>query len=130
MPSGVALGGASCAALDVMNAQLRPRSCPACGEKFVPWNLWRVSRWSCISCPHCATKLNRRYDVQLFVMLAAYSLIWTALIFALVWFVGLSLVTLISAIIVPPIALYLVDVATVRLVPAREWRGWLRGYDA
>ena len=108
-----------------MSMKRRPRSCPTCDAAFVPWNLWRVSRWTNISCPQCKSKLNRSYDPQLFLVLAAYVM---GLI-GLVWLMGLSLASLAASVAATAIIVYLLDVFTVRLTPAKEWRGPIRGYD-
>jgi hypothetical protein len=111
------------------------RACPACGHRFVPWNLWRVSRWSCISCPSCKTKLNRNTDLQLFAIVGLNSAVLVALVLgAVLWFgrspyvaVALAFVVMVVVGWLPG---YLLDVATVRLVTARRWRGWLLGYTS
>jgi hypothetical protein len=111
------------------------RACPACGRKFVPWNLWRVSRWSCISCPSCKTKLNRNIDLQLFAIVGLNSAVLAALLLgALLWF-GRSFsvavtIAFVVMVVVGWLPAYLLDVATVRLVVARRWRGWLLGYTS
>src|SRR5437870_2216740 len=43
----------------------RSKTCPACGHRFIPWRIWRVTRWSHIACPACHAQLNRRFDLQL-----------------------------------------------------------------
>src|SRR5438876_5728742 len=40
------------------------RTCPACGHGFIPWRIWRVTRWSQITCPACHVQLNRHFDAQ------------------------------------------------------------------
>ncbi len=37
-------------------------SCPACQHRFIPWTVWKISRWSSIACPACHSKLNRKLD--------------------------------------------------------------------
>ena len=110
------------------------RACPACGHKFVPWNIWRVSRWSCISCPGCKTKLTRSVDLQLFAIIVLNSAVLVAVFLApVLWFERSPYaftIAIVVMVVVGWLPGYLLDVATVRLVTARRWRGWLLGYTS
>jgi hypothetical protein len=99
-----------------------PQTCPACQNRFVPWNLGRVSTWSCIRCPHCNVALNRRRDLRFFVVF----LLEIALI-TLVCNLSLPILDRALAALAVVLVGYSVDVLTVRLVMARQWRG-IRGY--
>jgi len=100
-----------------------PRTCPACGHKFVPWQVWRITRWTNIACPSCHAALNRRLDAQLFLVGTA-ALVVMAL--ASFW-LPLNLATG-AAIYCLCLGLAVVlDALTVRLVRAGAFRG-IRGY--
>ena len=53
----------------VVNTHQHPRCCPSCNHHFVPWSTWQISQWSCLKCPRCGVRLNRRRDAQIFLML-------------------------------------------------------------
>lgn len=96
-------------------------SCPACQHRFVPWAVWRITRWSCIQCPACSCKLNRRFELR-------ESAVFYGIFGALTW--SWYAFALSPAAVVPAgaLLLYLVDVCTVRLVQASSYRR-LAGYE-
>ena len=40
------------------------RNCPSCQHRFVPWEEWKITRWSCMKCPACHAKLNRKFGLR------------------------------------------------------------------
>jgi uncharacterized paraquat-inducible protein A len=99
-----------------------PQSCPACQHRFVPWQVGRISTWSCIHCPRCNAALNRRRDLQFFrVFLPQIASI--TLIFNLP--INVWQRVLVASVVVS--VGYVVDALTVKLMIAKEWRG-IRGY--
>jgi DNA-directed RNA polymerase subunit RPC12/RpoP len=103
---------------------LSPRRCPACGHAFIPWRVWQISRWSCIRCPHCATRLKRRVDLQLLLISCALFVPVLAVTGDLV---AHTLVFWAACMLWASVVL-VVDAMTVKLVIAGKWRG-LRGYE-
>ena len=100
------------------------RSCPVCGYKWVPWNLWRVTRWTSIACPSCKVKLNRDYGVQTLAISLLIGVSLTAV------FIATNSFDIVAVAIAGVSALaYLVDVASVRLV-AQDGRERLGQHDA
>ena len=99
-------------------------SCPACHHRFVPWAVWKITRWSCMNCSACHCKLNRRFAVREIAVSMAFLLAFGAL-YTMVEFsatVALMLVAVASS-------FYLVDVCTVRLFQPRSFRV-VAGYKA
>ena len=97
-------------------------SCPACHHRFIPWSVWKITRWSCMECPVCSCKLNRRFELREDAVFCAWFGAVTWLLF------GFD----ISPVVVLPggaALLYVVDVFTVRLFQARSYRA-LTGYSA
>lgn len=96
--------------------------CPKCSKRFIPWSVWRITRWSCIACPSCGVKLNRRLD-WIFAFLLIAGSILTPVVMAIAfslrahWLVSILLVLLFCALF------WLIDVFTVRLVIAGDKRG-------
>src|SRR3982074_835793 len=110
--------------LDLMSNKGHPRCCPACGHRFLPWGMWRVSIWTCISCPKCDARLTRRRDFQFFALPLPVILFGIAgIIFHLSPTAFLTVGALVIVFIMWPL-----DVLTVRLLPVGKWRGWWRGY--
>ena len=92
-----------------------PQSCPVCRHRFVPWQVGRISSWSCIRCPQCNAALNRHRDLQFFlVFLPQIALI--SLIFDLPINVWLR----ISSASIVVTAGYVIDALTVRLAAAKR----------
>jgi hypothetical protein len=109
--------------------------CPVCDRRFVPWRVCAVSRWTCIRCPHCRAPLNREVNLQLLVVCAVTAFGAVALLYAIfpppLWpfpWPALPPTQSAAAATVLIVTAYLLDVLTVRLVPAGQWRGWL-GYE-
>lgn len=98
------------------------QTCPACRHRFVPWNVGRVSTWSCIRCPRCNTALNRRRDAQFFSVLLLQLALLT-LLFNLPIHTGARVFASLAVIVVG----YIVDALTVKLVAAKQSRG-IRGF--
>lgn len=130
--------------VSVFTMKFPPRACPACGHRFVPWNLWRITRWSCLSCPSCTTKLTRNlFALQLLAALGlTFAVVFGSGLGALLWIkrsrdVALwiersTYVPVTAFVVIAVVGLllgYLLDVATVRLAVA-HWRGWLLGYTS
>ena len=99
------------------------RTCPACGHKFIPWQAWKITRWSNIACPSCQAPLNRKVDAQLFLIAIAA---WLVLTVVNVWLLS-SLAARVVSFFAVVVALELLDTFTMRLVRAGERRG-IRGY--
>ncbi len=55
-------------------------SCPACQHRFIPWTVWKISRWSCIACPACHSKLNRKLDGRAAAIFLVFLLSFGALL--------------------------------------------------
>jgi len=109
-----------------MDTELHPRCCPSCGHRFIPWGSWRISQWSCLRCPSCDVRLNRRRDAQLFLLFIVGMVLIASLV-ALV-FTGFPIVGVIALIVLTVVLVWVVDCLPVRLVVAGRWRG-LRGYE-
>src|ERR1019366_8431793 len=110
-----------------MDTKRHPRCCPACKHHFIPWGVWRISTWTCLPCPKCGVRLNRRRDIQL--VLVAFlmpGIGFFLFVFAAIH--GLPLAIGIALIVLSMFIIWLVDVLTVRLVVAGRWRG-LFGYE-
>ncbi len=41
-----------------MKTSRHPRCCPACGHRFIFWQVWLIDRSTCISCPSCGVRLR------------------------------------------------------------------------
>ena len=53
--------------------------CPVCKTKQSFWKLIRISRWTSITCPQCSSRLNRRQNVQFFLIgVLCIALMWIA----------------------------------------------------
>jgi hypothetical protein len=101
------------------------RPCPRCSMRFVPWRIWAITRWSCISCPACGARLNRRIDWQFAVLLiVGLTLVQLGVLTLVVW---TSWPVWVPSLAVFLVAFWLLDMLTVRLVVAGEKRGIL-GY--
>ena len=106
---------------------LLARKCPNCSARFIPWRVWAITRWSCISCPSCGARLNRRMDWQfgilILVGLSALQIVTSILMASTSWpFWVLGLAVFVGI-------YWLADIATIRLVVAGKPKG-LRGYEA
>ena len=100
--------------------RLLAHACPQCSRPFIPWRVWAITHWSCISCPNCEARLNRKLDWRFgLLLLASISVGQPALGFLLAsgsWpAAALGLAALLAV-------FWLVDVATVRLVVAGKQR--------
>ncbi len=42
--------------------------CPNCNSKLSKLGLFRITAWSSLKCPRCKALLNRRIDLQLFLV--------------------------------------------------------------
>jgi hypothetical protein len=73
-------------------------------------------------CPACGATLNRRRDAQLLLVIMIYCAPSAVLCAGLGW--SWFFIALIGA----PIVGYLIDVHTVQLYHATEWRNWFFGY--
>ena len=111
----------------VMNTHRHSRCCPSCGHHFIPWNTWQISQWSCLKCPSCGARLNRRRDAQFFLMLFVGIILVVSPV--LLMLIGFPIAGVIPLIVIAAFLVWLVDVLTVRLVVAGRWRGF-RGYEA
>ena len=93
-------------------------SCPDCHHRFIPWTVWKITRWSCIKCPICPGKLNRQFELR-------EAAIFYGIFGGLTWLYasGAS-----PAFLVPvgAVLLYVVDVCTVRLTQADAIRNLTR----
>ena len=89
-------------------------SCPRCSAPFIPWRVWAITRWTCISCPACGARLNRRLDLQFAAVLLVGSMLapvgFITLVASTSWLVWLPVLALFL------LAFWLLDVLTVRLV--------------
>jgi hypothetical protein len=85
-----------------------------------------ISRWSCMACPRCGTRLSRRLDLQFLSVTAPLSV---ALVGALVLALASPAVGLMAGMLSLAVA-WVADALTVRLVAAGRWVGWGRGYEA
>jgi hypothetical protein len=89
-------------------------SCPRCSAPFVPWRVWAITRWTCISCPSCGVRLNRRLDLRFLALLIVGSALapvgFITLVASAPWPVW------VPALAVFLLAFWLLDVLTVRLV--------------
>lgn len=104
----------------------KPRCCPACGHSFIPWGVWKISRWSGVKCPKCSTLLIRNYDIQFFTLI--FIIIFGVTVGTMILRV-FSEVSYASVIIFVggAILLFVGDAYTVRLQQAGVFRG-VRGY--
>jgi len=63
--------------------------CPKCSGILNPFNVWLITRWSNTECKKCHTKLNRKINVQVFLitglLLAGYYFLLFLPLF-LLWF--------------------------------------------
>lgn len=104
------------------DAMLRlDHACPGCGVRFVPWRLWRITRWTCISCPSCGIQLGRVLDRRFALLLLGGAVLVplgvTFLIATTPWPVWvLCLLALV-------LIFYLLDVLAVQLVVAGKPKG-------
>jgi hypothetical protein len=95
--------------------------CPACGHRFLPWNTWRITRFSCVPCPGCGEKLNRRIDAQFFLTLAAFAVLGALLVvWALRW--RMPQANFLVFLGIAAVVTWLIDVLTVRLVASEKVR--------
>jgi hypothetical protein len=108
---------------DLMDVKRHSRCCPACGHRFIPWATWRITTWSCLPCPKCGVRLNRRRGIQLVLINLTGVTIYILLLSAFGAVHELSLATGIALIIFAMFITWLVDALTVRLVVAGKWRG-------
>ncbi len=106
--------------------RLSPRHCPSCHSAFIPWRVWSISRWSSIRCPSCRLLLNRKLDLQFFLVIALLCIVITGALFVLRFSVTASLVVGVFGIA----GVWAVDALTVKLVTAGRRISWLRGYEA
>ena len=113
--------------LDFMRSNNAPRCCPACGHRFIPWGSWRISQWSCLPCPSCGVRLNRRHDAQFFVVWVTW-LVVCCLVVAFLPLLGTPVVAVVAMAVVSACVASVVDALTIRLVVAGKWRGLL-GYE-
>ena len=91
--------------------------CPACGSRFVPWSLWRVTRWTFLRCPSCGGRLGRKINLQFLLIVVPTIIILNFIVdLPVAWFYRLALC------IVALVVVYLVDVASVRLVAVENLR--------
>lgn len=91
-------------------------SCPACQHRFIPWKVWKISRWTCIACPACHSKLYRNVDGR---FIAIYSVLYSVflLLFWALLRTGPAYGFLRPLVFVIGAATdYFVDVCTVRLL--------------
>jgi prepilin signal peptidase PulO-like enzyme (type II secretory pathway) len=98
--------------------------CPACQHRFVPWTAWKISRWSCIACPACQAKLNRKFDLRVLAISIPF-------VIALGAAIRLAPTTSLSRVLVLAggiVVFYFIDVCTVRLVQPKSYRG-ISGYE-
>lgn len=98
--------------------------CPACAGSFTPWGVWRVTRWSCMTCPLCGVKLNRALTLKTWAAWIAVGVMlnhalhrpdlsWPAQAF--LWLLGLA-------------GYYVADLLWVRLAQPKSHH-WLAGYE-
>ena len=89
--------------------------CPCCTEKIPGWKVCLITRWTSITCTSCAASLNRRVDLQLFII----GLILTAVVILANNLADTLMIQ--SLIIVGGVAFaWLADSFTVRLVPNQK----------
>ncbi len=100
----------------------KPRCCPVCGHSFIPWSIWKISRWTYINCPNCDARLIRRIDLQLVLICFIY------LIPASIIFLPIPIAWRAAVVLFGFILSSILDALTVRLVKAGKYRGLL-GYD-
>ena len=99
-------------------------TCPQCQHRFRPWNVVRISRWTCIPCPACGVLLNRRVDLRGSALVLGLLLAVAAATMLLP--MGWWLIAVIF-VVVPAVG-WIVDACTVQLyVPTRRRR--FLGYD-
>ena len=98
-------------------------SCPACQHRFIPWTVWKISRWTCMACPACHSRLNRRIDARSAAIFVVFLLVFGAFL-TMTPTHGFSraLVGVTGAVI-----LYFLDVCIVRLLQPASYTT-LRGY--
>ena len=90
---------------------------------FVPWQAWRITRWSCIRCPHCSALLNRKFDLQFLFI----SLFLLASLLPLALSLPIAIRLLLVAILLA--TGFVLDSYTVKLVRAGKRMG-MDGYEA
>jgi hypothetical protein len=112
--------------LSLMDPKSHARSCPACGHHFIPWQTWRISRWSCIACPHCGVRLNRRFDAQMLLMFMLMCFLGAVLVFLAIH--GLPFSVGVALTVAAMFMIWLADIMTIRLVVAGKWRRFF-GYE-
>lgn len=84
-----------------------------------------MSRWTCIRCPKCGAKLVRIVNLQCLLVGATLISPWVLIE---LYGNGWNLYWCFAAILAACFSSYFLDVFTVRLCKAGEWRGWLLGY--
>ena len=94
------------------NDSLQRCHCPACGENFIPWRVWQITRWTGVRCPQCNELLGRRTDTQAFAVGIMLMLLLQPIVFLElpVWLMTLNLS---GALLVS----WIIDAMTVKLVP-------------
>jgi hypothetical protein len=100
---------------------------PDCGHNFTPWRVWAINRWHCIKCPACQTNLTYQ-SVGVKSMLIRTGLFIVAAPIGLLAWSLLPWYLLLLAAFVFVLLGYVVDVFTVQLAEACDWRGWVEGY--
>ena len=101
----------------------KPRTCPACKHNFIPWAIWKITRWSTLKCPNCSVLLTRNFlDLQC-VLLIAFSILAVIACIPMLGYFSLEL-SWAYLVLIPA---FLIDILTVRLQLAGEFRGIL-GY--
>ena len=98
-----------------MNMKRHRRCCPACGERFIPWGTWRITRWTSLACPICGVRLNRRFDIQFWLVNLIEALFFIS-IFAAIHELSLAVGVVLLAVVM--LITWMADVLTVRLVVA------------
>ena len=100
------------AAMDALHS-----TCPACDHRFVPWRVWMISRWSCMRCPACHCKLNRRFGLRDMSVCAALLVVFGA------WYLNVESSPAVALVlVVGALSFYLADVCMVRLVRPGSFR--------
>ena len=100
------------------------RNCPSCQHRFVPWAEWRITRWSCMKCPACSAKLNRKFGLRSIAMVVSI----------------ISVLIVVSSLTPPTLAVqtslfaaafaigYFVDLCTIELAEPKSYRRFV-GYE-
>ena len=98
-----------------MEQRARSNICPTCGKSFIPWGIWRVTRWTFLRCPSCGGRLGRKLGLQ-FWLISIIGIVGAIAVvnLPLAWYYRVALVATILLID------WLIDVVTVRLIPVDE----------